>query len=142
MVGALQTNKVKEAMKLFNVIHSIDREKLILKISNEAQKIGFCPELSIQVNTGNENQKAGVIIDEVDYILELAKVKNSLPIVGLMCLPPINDSPLNHFKILHEIAKKLELPRVSMGMSNDFVDAIKLGATDVRIGSAIFGKRG
>jgi|TARA_B100000925_G_scaffold124661_1_gene92766 hypothetical protein len=142
LVGALQTNKVKEAMKLFNVIHSIDREKLILKISNEAQKIGFCPELFIQVNTGNENQKAGVIIDEVDYILELAKVKHSLPIVGLMCLPPIHDSPLNHFKILYEIAKKHELPRVSMGMSNDFVDAIKLGATDVRIGSAIFGKRG
>ena len=100
LVGALQTNKVKEAMKLFNVIHSIDREKLILKISNEAQKIGFCPELFIQVNTGNENQKAGVIIDEVDYILELAKVKHSLPIVGLMCLPPMHDSPLNHFKIL------------------------------------------
>ena len=74
--------------------------KLILKISNEAQKIGFCPELFIQVNTGNENQKAGVIIDEVDYILELAKVKHSLPIVGLMCLPPMHDSPLNHFKIL------------------------------------------
>ena len=142
LVGALQTNKVKEAMKLFNVIHSIDREKLILKISNEAQKIGFCPELFIQVNTGNENQKAGVIINEVDYILELAKVKHSLPIVGLMCLPPIHDSPLNHFKTLYEIAKKHELPRVSMGMSNDFVDAIKLGATDVRIGSAIFGQRG
>ena len=101
LVGALQTNKVKEAMKLFNVIHSIDREKLILKISNEAQKIGFCPELFIQVNTGNENQKAGVKIDEVDYILELAKVKHSLPIVGLMCLTPIHDSPLNHFKILY-----------------------------------------
>tara|TARA_Y100000991_G_scaffold189721_1_gene155755 strand:- start:385 stop:774 length:390 start_codon:yes stop_codon:yes gene_type:complete len=129
-------------MKLFNVIHSIDREKLILKISNESQNIGFCPELFIQVNTGNENQKAGVKIDEVDYILELAKVKYSLPIVGLMCLPPIHDSPLNHFKIVYEIAMKHDLPRVSMGMSNDFVDAIKLGATDVRIGSAIFGQRG
>ena len=87
---------------------------LILKISNESQKIGFCPELFIQVNTGNENQKAGVKINELDYILELAKVKHSLPIVGLMCLPPIHDSPLNHFKILYEIAKKHELPRVSM----------------------------
>ena len=80
-------------------------------------------------------------IDEVDHILELAKVKHSLPIVGLMCLPPLHDPPSNHFKILYEIAKKHELPRVSMGMSNDFVDAIKFGATDVRIGSAIFGTR-
>ena len=98
MIGKLQTNKVKEAMKLFNVIHSIDREKLILKISNEAQKIGFCPKLFIQVNTGNENQKAGVIIDEVDYILELAKVKHSLPIVGLMCLPPIHAVSYTHLR--------------------------------------------
>ena len=141
LVGALQTNKVKEAMKLFNVIHSIDREKLILKISNEAQKIGFCPDLFIQVNTGDEDQKSGVKIHELNNILELAKLKYSLPIVGLMCLPPINEPPSNHFKILYEIAKKYDLPRVSMGMSNDFEEAIKLGATDVRIGSAIFGQR-
>ena len=142
LVGALQTNKVKEAMKLFNVIHSIDREKLILKISNEAQKIGFCPDLFIQVNTGDEDQKSGIKINELTNMLELAKLKYSLPIVGLMCLPPINESPSNHFKILYEIAKNYELPRISMGMSNDFVEAIKLGATDVRIGSAIFGQRG
>ncbi len=141
LVGALQTNKVKEAMKLFNVIHSIDRENLILKISNEAQRIGFCPDLFIQVNTGNEPQKAGVKLGDLNNILKLAKFNHSLPIVGLMCLPPLNESPSFHFKILYENAQEYELKRVSMGMSNDFEEAIKNGATDVRIGSAIFGER-
>lgn len=142
LLGSLQTNKVKEAMKFFNVIHSIDRQKLIIKISSEAQKLGFCPDLFIQVNTGNEAQKSGVKISELTQLVELAKFKLSLPIVGLMCLPPINEDPAIHFKILYETAKKHELARISMGMSNDYIDAIKLGATDVRIGSAIFGPRG
>ena len=140
LVGSLQTNKVKDAMNLFDVIHSIDREKLIVKIANEAQNLGFCPDLFIQVNTGNETQKAGVKKEEVTKLLELAKL-HSLPIVGLMCLPPINELPSDHFKILNRIAKEHNLQRVSMGMSNDFEDAIKFGATDIRIGSAIFGPR-
>ena len=140
LVGSLQTNKVKDAMNLFDVIHSIDREKLIIKISNEAQNLGFCPDLFIQVNTGNETQKAGVKKEEVTQLLELAKL-HSLPIIGLMCLPPINELPSDHFKILNRIAKEHNLQRVSMGMSNDFEDAIKFGATDIRIGSAIFGPR-
>jgi len=140
LVGSLQTNKVKDAMNLFDVIHSIDREKLIVKISNEAQNLGFCPDLFIQVNTGNETQKAGVKKEEVTKLLELAKL-HSLPIIGLMCLPPINELPSDHFKILNRIAKEHNLQRVSMGMSNDFEDAIKFGATDIRIGSAIFGPR-
>ena len=140
LVGSLQTNKVKDAMNLFDVIHSIDREKLIVKISNEAQNLGFCPDLFIQVNTGNETQKAGVKKEEVTKLLELAKL-HSLPIIGLMCLPPINELPSDHFKILNTIAKEHNLQRVSMGMSNDFGDAIKFGATDIRIGSAIFGPR-
>ena len=140
LVGSLQTNKVKDAMNLFDVIHSIDREKLIVKIANEAQNLGFCPDLFIQVNTGNETQKAGVKKEEVTKLLELAKL-HSLPIIGLMCLPPINELPSDHFKILNRIAKELNLQRVSMGMSNDFEDAIKFGATDIRIGSAIFGPR-
>ena len=127
-------------MNLFDVIHSIDREKLIVKIANEAQNFGFCPDLFIQVNTGNETQKAGVKIEEVIKLLELAKL-HSLPIIGLMCLPPINELPSDHFKILNRIAKEHNLQRVSMGMSNDFEDAIKFGATDIRIGSAIFGPR-
>ena len=137
LVGSLQTNKVKDAMNLFDVIHSIDREKLIVKIANEAQNLGFCPDLFIQVNTGNETQKAGVKKEEVTKLLELAKL-HSLPIIGLMCLPPINELPSDHFKILNRIAKEHNLQRVSMGMSNDFEDAIKFGATDIRIGSAIF----
>ena len=140
LVGSLQTNKVKDAMNLFDVIHSIDREKLIVKIANEAQNLGFCPDLFIQVNTGNETQKAGVKKEEVTKLLELAK-SHSLPIIGLMCLPPINELPSDHFKILNRIAKEHNLQRVSMGMSNDFEDAIKFGATDIRIGSAIFGPR-
>ena len=140
LVGSLQTNKVKDAMNLFDVIHSIDREKLIVKIANEAQNLGFCPDLFIQVNTGNETQKAGVKKEEVTKSLELAKL-HSLPIIGLMCLPPINELPSDHFKILIRIAKEHNLQRVSMGMSNDFEDAIKFGATDIRIGSAIFGPR-
>ena len=140
LVGSLQTNKVKDAMNLFDVIHSIDREKLIVKIANEAQNLGFCPDLFIQVNTGNETQKAGIKKEEVTKLLELAKL-HSLPIIGLMCLPPINELPSDHFKILNRIAKELNLQRVSMGMSNDFEDAIKFGATDIRIGSAIFGPR-
>ena len=142
LVGSLQTNKVKEAMKLFNVIHSIDREKLILKISNEAQKVGFCPDLFIQVNTGNEIQKSGVKIDDLTDLLDLAKFKHSLPVIGLMCLPPANEIPSIHFKKLYETAQQHELTRISMGMSNDFEEAIMCGATDVRIGSAIFGPRG
>ena len=140
LVGSLQTNKVKDAMNLFDVIHSIDREKLIVKIANEAQNLGFCPDLFIQVNTGNETQKAGVKKEEVTKLLELAKL-HSLPIIGLMCLPPINELPSDHFKILNRIAKEHNLQRVSMGMSNDFEDAIKFGATDISIGSAIFGPR-
>jgi pyridoxal phosphate enzyme (YggS family) len=140
LVGSLQTNKVKDAMNLFDVIHSIDREKLIVKIANEAQNLGFCPDLFIQVNTGNETQKAGVKKEEVTKLLELAKL-HSLPIIGLMCLPPIDELPSDHFKILNRIAKEHNLQRVSMGMSNDFEDAIKFGATDIRIGSAIFGPR-
>ena len=140
LVGSLQTNKVKDAMNLFDVIHSIDREKLIVKIANEAQNLGFCPDLFIQVNTGNETQKAGVKKEEVTKLLDLAKL-HSLPIIGLMCLPPINELPSDHFKILNRIAKEHNLQRVSMGMSNDFEDAIKFGATDIRIGSAIFGPR-
>ena len=142
LVGSLQTNKVKEAIKLFNVIHSIDREKLILKISNEAQKVGFCPDLFIQVNTGNEIQKSGVKLDDLTDLLDLAKFKHSLPVIGLMCLPPSNEIPSIHFKKLYEAAQQHELSRISMGMSNDFEEAIRCGATDVRIGSAIFGPRG
>ena len=142
LVGALQTNKVKEAVRFFNVIHSIDREKLVLKLEVEAQKLGSCPELFIQVNTGNELQKAGVSLEYLEDLFSLAKERYSLPVVGLMCLPPIEDSPLIHFEKLSKLSKGLGLSRISMGMSSDFEDAIQAGSTDVRIGSALFGPRG
>ncbi|MED5532439.1 MAG: YggS family pyridoxal phosphate-dependent enzyme [Pseudomonadota bacterium] len=142
LVGALQTNKVKEAVRFFNVIHSIDREKLVFKLEVEAQKLGSCPELFIQVNTGNELQKAGVSLENLEDLFSLAKERYSLPVVGLMCLPPIEDSPLIHFEKLSRLNKGLGLSRISMGMSSDFEDAIQAGSTDVRIGSALFGPRG
>ena len=142
LVGSLQTNKVKDALQIFNVIHSVDREKLVLKIANEAQRLGHCPELFIQVNTGNEIQKAGITFQNLEKLFSLAKERYSLPVVGLMCLPPVSDSSLVHFKKLLRINTTLGLSRVSMGMSSDFEDAIELGSTDVRIGSAIFGPRG
>ena len=142
LVGALQTNKVKEAVRFFNVIHSIDREKLVFKLEVEAQKLGSCPGLFIQVNTGNELQKAGVSLEYLEGLFNLAKERYSLPVVGLMCLPPIEDSPLIHFEKLSKLSKGLGLSRISMGMSSDFEDAIQAGSTDVRIGSALFGPRG
>ena len=142
LVGALQTNKVKEAVRFFNVIHSIDREKLVFKLEVEAQKLGSCPDLFIQVNTGNELQKAGVSLEYLEELFSLAKERYSLPVVGLMCLPPIEDSPLIHFEKLSKLSKGLGLSRISMGMSSDFEDAIQAGSTDVRIGSALFGPRG
>ena len=129
-------------MKTFNVIHSVDREKLVLKIANEAQRLGYCPELFIQVNTGNEFQKAGITFEKLENLFNLAKERYSLPVVGLMCLPPVSDSSLVHFKKLLRANKTLGLSRISMGMSSDFKNAIELGSTDVRIGSAIFGSRG
>ena len=141
LVGALQTNKVKEAARFFNVIHSIDREKLVFKLEVEAQKLGSCPELFIQVNTGNELQKAGVSLKYLEDLFSLAKERYSLPVVGLMCLPPIEESPLIHFENLSRLNKRLGLSRISMGMSSDFEDAIQAGSTDVRIGSALFGSR-
>ena len=141
LVGPLQTNKVKEATQFFNVIHSVDREKLVLKLENEAQKRGICPELFIQVNTGNEAQKAGVSSENLENLFSLAKEKYSLPVVGLMCLPPVDEPALIHFKKLFSLNEILGLSRISMGMSNDFEDAIKSGSTDIRIGSALFGSR-
>ena len=141
LVGSLQTNKVKDAIEFFKVIHSVDRKKLVLKLDTEVQRLGSCPDLFIQVNTGNEPQKAGASLENLEELFSLAKERYSLPVVGLMCLPPVGESPLVHFRTLSQLNKKLGLSRISMGMSNDFEHAIKLGSTDVRIGSAIFGSR-
>ena len=141
LLGPLQTNKVKDALNLFNVIHSLDREKLARIFSEEIQKKGHSPEFFIQVNTGEEDQKAGISPLVVDDFVTSCREKYLLPIIGLMCIPPVDDEPSLHFALLKKIADRNGLKRLSMGMSSDFQSAIALGATDVRIGSAIFGER-
>ncbi|MHA3979920.1 YggS family pyridoxal phosphate-dependent enzyme [Halovulum sp. GXIMD14794] len=140
LIGPLQTNKVKQAMDLFEAIHSLDREKLARKIADEAQARGTCPDLFIEVNTGEEEQKAGVLPAEVDGFVAACRAKD-LPVRGLMCIPPIDEEPALHFALLAKFAARNGLDGLSMGMSADFESAIALGATHIRVGSAIFGER-
>lgn len=140
LVGPLQTNKTRQAMMLFNSIHSVDRLRLVRRIAGQAQKIGSCPEIFIQVNTGEEPQKSGVLPDQVDNLVSEARALD-LPVEGLMCLPPIEEEPALHFALLSNIAQRNGLSGLSMGMSADFETAIHLGATHVRIGTAVFGRR-
>ena len=140
LIGPLQTNKTKDALALFDVIHTVDREKLVRSIAKESQAVGRCPELLIQVNTGAEEQKAGVLPDQVEALVKFVRDEN-LPLKGLMCIPPVEDAPSGHFAFLKRLADDLELPWVSMGMSGDYQAAVELGATHIRVGSAIFGSR-
>ena len=140
LLGPLQTNKVRQAMSLFHVIHSIDRSNLVNRIARIADELGHCPQLFIQVNTGEEPQKSGVMHDMVDQLVKEVRSLN-LPLLGLMCIPPIDEIPALHFGLLRSIANRNGLSGLSMGMSADFETAIKLGATHVRIGTAIFGSR-
>lgn len=140
LVGPLQSNKTRQAMELFDVIHSVDRPKLASTFARIAQEIGHCPELFVQVNTGEEDQKAGVLPDEADaFVAECRGL--DLPVRGLMCIPPVDETPSLHFALLARIAERNGLAGLSMGMSADFEEAIALGATHVRVGSAIFGER-
>ena len=140
LIGPLQTNKVKQAVELFDAIHAIDRSKLARKIASEIQSQGKSPELFIQVNTGEEPQKAGVLPADADaFIAECANI--DLVISGLMVIPPADEEPSLHFALLRKIAMRNGLSGLSMGMSGDFESAIALGATHVRVGSAIFGDR-
>ncbi|MDE4132335.1 YggS family pyridoxal phosphate-dependent enzyme [Phaeobacter sp. QD34_3] len=141
LIGPLQTNKARQAMELFDSIHSVDRPKLASTLARLAQEIGHCPDLFIQVNTGEEEQKAGVLPADADaFIAECRGL--DLPIKGLMCIPPVDEEPALHFALLAKIAARNGLDGLSMGMSSDFETAIALGATHVRVGSAIFGERG
>ncbi|MGJ8626977.1 MAG: YggS family pyridoxal phosphate-dependent enzyme [Sulfitobacter sp.] len=140
LIGPLQTNKARQAMELFDAIHSVDRPKLAGTIARLAQEIGHCPDLFIQVNTGEEPQKAGVLPADADeFIRECQKL--DLNINGLMCIPPADEESSLHFALLAKIAARNGLTGLSMGMSGDFERAIALGATHVRVGSAIFGER-
>lgn len=140
LVGPLQTNKARQAMQLFDVIHSVDRPKLVLALARLADETGSCPELFVQVNTGEEPQKAGVTPDDTDALV--AKCRElGLPIAGVMCIPPVDEEPSLHFALLKKISDRNGLSLLSMGMSADFESAIAQGATHVRVGSAIFGAR-
>ena len=140
LIGPLQTNKVRQAMSLAEAIHTLDRPKLAQTIARIAQEEGHCPDLFIQVNTGEEPQKAGVLPADADLFVKDALALD-LPIKGLMCIPPVDEEPSLHFALLAKIAKRNGLRGLSMGMSGDFERAIALGATHVRVGSAIFGAR-
>lgn len=140
LIGPLQTNKARQAFDLFDAIHSLDRPKLAKTIARLAQEEGHCPELFVQVNTGEEPQKAGILPAEADaFIAECRQM--DLPLRGLMCIPPVEETPSLHFALLCKIAERNGLSGLSMGMSSDFEQAIALGATHVRVGSAIFGDR-
>ena len=140
LIGPLQTNKVKQAMQLFDAIHTVDRPKLANAIARHAQDLGACPDLFIQVNTGEEPQKAGILLADVDDFVAQVRALD-LPLKGLMCIPPVDEEPSLHFALLAKIAARNDLTGLSMGMSSDFESAIALGATHVRVGSAIFGDR-
>ena len=140
IIGPLQTNKARAAMELAQAIHTLDRIKLAHTFARLAQEMGACPELYIQVNTGAEPQKAGVLPASADAFIAEA-VALDLPVAGLMCIPPVNEDPSLHFKLLGEIAARNGLKGLSMGMSGDFETAVAHGATHVRVGSAIFGDR-
>jgi pyridoxal phosphate enzyme (YggS family) len=141
LIGPLQSNKTQDAVALFDVIETVDRDKIARAIAEEIQKHGRHPRLLVQVNTGSEPQKAGVLPQEADAFLASCRKTYGLEISGLMCIPPVNDQASPHFALLNKIAARNGLAVLSMGMSGDFELAIQLGATHVRVGSAIFGAR-
>jgi PLP dependent protein len=140
LVGPLQGNKVRRAVEIFDAIHSVDRERLARRIADAAEAVGRCPALFVQVNTGREPQKAGVEPEGVPALLAACR-EYGLPVEGLMCIPPADEDPVPHFRLLAELAAREGLAGLSMGMSDDFEAAIAAGATHVRVGSAIFGAR-
>ncbi|MEM6463668.1 MAG: YggS family pyridoxal phosphate-dependent enzyme [Pseudomonadota bacterium] len=142
LIGPLQSNKTPEAVALFDVIETVDREKIAKSLAQEMQKQQRFPKLFVQVNTGAEPQKAGVAPNEAAGFVERCRHEHGLTIAGLMCIPPIAENPGPHFALLEKLARENEVAELSMGMSADFTTAIAFGATSVRIGSAIFGPRG
>ncbi|MGC5342636.1 YggS family pyridoxal phosphate-dependent enzyme [Streptomyces sp. DT24] len=141
LIGPLQTNKARDAVALFDVIHSVDRFSLSEALFRQSEKQGRRPKVFVQVNTGLERQKAGVAPSDTDYFLDICRGKHELDVIGLMCIPPVDEPSEAHFLQLREIAERNGLPSLSMGMSGDFTSAIAHGATHVRVGSAVFGAR-
>jgi pyridoxal phosphate enzyme (YggS family) len=141
LIGPLQTNKVKDAVALFDVIETVDRPKLAQALAEEMRKQNRSLRCFVEVNTGAEPQKAGILPQDVAAFVESCRVDYGLPISGLMCIPPADEEPALHFALLADLAKRLNLPVISMGMSGDFETAVRFGATHVRVGTAIFGAR-
>ena len=142
LIGPLQTNKVRDAVALFDVIESVDRPRLAQALGREMEHSGRRPPCLIEVNTGEEPQKAGIMPSDADAFILECREQLGLPIIGLMCVPPLDEEPAPHFALLRETARRNGLEILSMGMSADFEKAIRFGATHVRIGTAIFGARG
>lgn len=142
LIGPLQTNKLDDALALFDVFHTLDREKLALALMRAREKGARLPRLFVQVNTGEEEQKAGIAPLEADAFLARCRDEWKLDIEGLMCIPPLDEEPALHFALLEKIARRNGIAKLSMGMSGDFETAVRLGATHVRVGSALFGMRG
>jgi pyridoxal phosphate enzyme (YggS family) len=141
LIGPLQTNKAREAVALFDVIQSVDREKLAVTLAKEMARTDKRPDCFIQVNTGEEPQKAGILPADLDSFVVACRDTHKLPVVGLMCIPPVDEEPALHFALLAKMAARHGLANVSMGMSADYETAVRLGATHVRVGSALFGQR-
>jgi pyridoxal phosphate enzyme (YggS family) len=142
LVGPLQSNKAKEAVALFDVIHTVDRPKIAQALADEIAKQGRRPRLFVEINTGAEPQKAGVLPETADVFIAECRENYGLSVEGLMCIPPLDEAPAPHFALTAKIAKRNGLALLSMGMSADYASAIAFGATHVRVGSAIFGERG
>jgi hypothetical protein len=141
LIGPLQSNKAQEAVQLFDAIHSVDRPRIAEGLRREIEKAGHAPLLFIQVNTGEEPQKAGVAPQQAQQFVDYCRESLALPIFGLTCIPPMNEAPAPHFVLLAKLARSLGLHGLSMGMSADFETAVGFGATHVRVGTAIFGER-
>jgi pyridoxal phosphate enzyme (YggS family) len=141
LIGKLQSNKVRDALNIFDYIHSLDTKKLATLLNEEENKKKIKIKYFIQVNIGSEKQKSGVMLDELDDFINFCRSQTKLNIIGLMCIPPLNGDPLHYFKILRELAKKNNLAQLSMGMSGDYIQAINCGSTFLRVGSKIFGER-
>ena len=141
LIGPLQTNKVRQAVQLFDVIETVDRPKLAKAIARICEEEGKYPDIYIQINTGHEEQKAGMSPENADEFIRLCRDDLKLPVKGVMCIPPFDEDPTDHFKLLKQIADRNHLSIISMGMSGDYEKAIENGATHVRVGTALFGTR-
>ena len=141
LIGPLQTNKARDAVALFDVIESVDRERLAATLAKEMARASRRPDCFIQVNTGEEPQKAGILPAELDAFVAACRDTHKLPVVGLMCIPPVDEEPALHFALLVKMAARNGLANVSLGLSADYEIAVRLGATHVRVGSALFGAR-